>query len=156
MPVSQQASLPPSGRKARITDLFWLARYCWRGLIELTKARLVFSRLEARDVLERNQTAYSIGTPSTVAQDNHLERITYVIPRISKRLPWRSDCIVQAIAAQNWLLRNGYQSEIQIGVERPDGAPFAAHAWLVHDGKTVTGGDISRYEPLLGRISLKR
>ena len=79
-----------------------------------------------------------------------VSRIAYVIPRLSDRLPWRSDCLIQAIAGQNWLTAKGADSEIQIGVENPKDGDFGAHAWLVHNDTIVTGGDIARYALLLG------
>ena len=107
--------------------------------------------MQARDIIERNRTVAAAAWASPAEADRTLiARIAYVIPRISARLPWRSDCVIQAMAAQDWLAEHGLAGEIRIGVERPADGKFGAHAWLLHDGVIVTGGDIDRYDVLLG------
>ncbi|WP_086617561.1 lasso peptide biosynthesis B2 protein [Erythrobacter tepidarius] len=129
--------------------------YALRGLLELVRARLVFARLAASEIPARNRAVSKLaGQGGGTADPAHLARIAYVLPRLSARLPWRSDCLVQAIAAQNWLAAGGLAGEIQIGVERPADRPFGAHAWLVHQGMVITGGEIGRYERLLGESVL--
>lgn len=80
----------------------------------------------------------------------HIARIGYVLPRLSKRLPWRSDCLVQAMAGQRWLRASGHSSEIQIGVQNAGADEFGAHAWLLCNGSVVTGGNIAGYAKILG------
>lgn len=146
--------VPPAGTRPRLGDLRWLGWYAGRGLIALVRARAAFARLEARDILARNAVAGAVPTRASRPEDAALvARIAYVIPRISARLPWRSDCVIQAMAAQDWLAAHGLASEIRIGVERPTAGSFGAHAWLIHEGHIVTGGDVSRYELLLGERS---
>jgi hypothetical protein len=156
VPQSQpsQPPVPSPGERPRLGDVPWLIAFSLRGLFELIRARIIFDRLQARDIPLRNQRIVAAHQAEGIAQAAETARIGYVLPRLSKRLPWRSDCLVQAIAGQNWLAALGLASEIQIGVERPAGKPFAAHAWLVHGGSVVTGGDISIYQRLLGDIEV--
>jgi Transglutaminase-like superfamily len=150
MAPAQSPPVPASGTKPRLADWGWLLAYGLRGLAELVRARLVFARLKAADIPHRNRTAaLAARAAGRVTADGMVARIGYVLPRISARLPWRSDCLVQAIAAQNWLAAKGLVSDIRIGVERPETTGFAAHAWLVHGEQVVTGGDIARYHLLL-------
>jgi hypothetical protein len=149
MSAPQLSPVPAQGERPRLADLGWLGRYGLRGLLELVRARFAFARLEARDVPRRNERVKAMAAQGKVAEPAHIERISYVLPRISKRLPWRSDCLVQAIAGQNWLASQSLASEIQIGVQRSPESGFGAHAWLVHDGRLVSGGDITSYHPLL-------
>lgn len=137
-------------------DAGWLAAYGLRGFAELVRARIIFARLEASEIPARNRAVARLAARgrAAAADPAHLARIAFVLPRLSARLPWRSDCLVQAIAAQNWLAARRLAGEIQIGVERPAGSPFGAHAWLVHAGMVITGGDIARYERLLGESPL--
>jgi hypothetical protein len=146
------APAPDSRQSLRFSDAGWVAAYCMTGLFELVRARIAFAQLEARDIPARNRRAAERASAITPqgGQAALLARVSYVLPRISVRLPWRSDCLVQAIAGQNWLARRGLPSEIRIGVERPESGPFGAHAWLVHEDAVITGGDISRYSLLLG------
>ena len=81
-------------------------------------------------------------------EERLIERIAYVIPRVAARLPWRTDCLVQAIAAKRWLARSGIVSRLHFGVPREKQPEFEAHAWLTVGERIVTGGDIDVYVPL--------
>ncbi len=149
--LAQSPHVPAEGKKPGIKDMGWLLAYSVRGFAELVRARIVFARLEARDIRHRNAAARRAATkgPQSGITTERLARIAFVLPRLSDRLPWRSDCLIQAVAAQNWLEAEAAYGEIRIGVERPEDGPFGAHAWLVHEGAIVTGGDVSRYSLLL-------
>jgi hypothetical protein len=79
--------------------------------------------------------------------------VRLAIARASHRLPWRADCLVQAIAAQHWLRRLGVETSLRIGVPGKARDPFEAHAWLMHGDEVITGGDIRDYAPLLDPMS---
>ncbi|MFN3864133.1 MAG: lasso peptide biosynthesis B2 protein [Erythrobacter sp.] len=155
MPNPQETPAPPAGTGLRMRDVGWLFAYALRGFAELARARVIFARLKANEIPARNRAIFRLAAQGgTTADPAHLARMAYVLPRLSARLPWRSDCLVQAIAAQNWLAARRLAGEIQIGVERPADGPFGAHAWLVHEGMVITGGDIARYQRLLGESPL--
>ena len=84
----------------------------------------------------------------SVKQAMLIERVAYAIPVMAMRVPWRSDCLVQALAAQRWLTGAAIASQISLCV-RKDGQKFRAHAWLKAGDRIVTGGDISSYAKLL-------
>lgn len=155
MNLAQSPYVPQTGERPHFRDLPWLLRFSLRAFFELVKARLIFERFEAKAIPTRNKRALAHGISGTKPSPSKLARIAYVIPRLSDKLPWRSDCLIQAIAAQNWLSASGIPSEIQIGVENPKEGPFAAHAWLVYGESVVTGGDISQYEVMLAESSDK-
>lgn len=75
-------------------------------------------------------------------------RVAFVIPRVAARLPWRADCLVQALAAQHWLSSQQVSTTLTLGVPRERRAVFEAHAWLTAGDRVVTGGDISGHVPL--------
>ena len=150
MKLAQSPHIPAEGTKPGWSDLPWLVPYALRGLGELVRARIVFAKLAAREIPKRNRAAIQRADGNAEVESGKLVRIAYVLPRLSDRLPWRSDCLIQAIAAQNWLSSLGAAGEIQIGVERPEGGQFGAHAWLIYAGQVITGGDIERYQLLLG------
>jgi hypothetical protein len=149
MNLAQSPHVPENGKRPNWRDFAWLASYSARALFELVRARSIFARLEAKAIPNRNRKARVTALESEVADEAALARIAYVIPRLSDRLPWRSDCTIQAIAAQNWLSTIGVYSEIQIGVENPAHGEFGAHAWLMCGDSVVTGGDISKYDLIL-------
>lgn len=148
--TAYQRAVPKDGTKPAWRDLAWLLPYTVRGLWELIGAAIAFRKFAASDLPRRNQAGQSLRIAKGHIDAAHIARIAYIVPRISKRLPWRSDCLIQAMAAQDWLAKSGLAGEIRIGFEKPGGPDFGAHAWLVHDGSVITGGDISGYETLFG------
>jgi hypothetical protein len=97
--------------------------------------------------IKRSESAESL--PKSAKTKNMVERVTWAVLVASKHVPWRSDCLIQAIAAQHWLSRKNIRTELIIGARNDLETPFEAHAWLLHDGKAVTGGDFSRYTPFV-------
>lgn len=154
MKPTQSSPVPAKGQKPQFRDLPWLARFGMRGLWELVKARIAFMRFAAREIPQRNKTALTDAGTGKVIDDAELARIAYVLPRLSDRLPWRSDCLIQAIAGQSWLTALGAASEIQIGIENPKDGDFGAHAWLDYDGRVITGGNIEQYQVILSESRL--
>ena len=115
--------------------------------------RAGFELAIARLWLSSSAQAPQCDAPVQTISLNHrqaalIERVAYVIPRIAARLPWRTDCLVQALAAKRWLGRNGIMTTMTLGVPKDQRSAFAAHAWLVAGDRIVTGGDISAYVPL--------
>ena len=74
-----------------------------------------------------------------------LDRARIAVARAARRVPWRSDCLVQALAAQSWLRSRHVPTELRIGVRQSPhfGRDIQAHAWLTYKGEVVVGGDIS-------------
>lgn len=154
MKLAQSPHIPAEGSKPGWSDLPWLLPYALRGLWELVRARLIFAKLEAKAIPQRNREAKQRARSEREVESQAVARMSYVLPRLSDRLPWRSDCLIQAIAAQNWLAALGGAGEIQIGIELPEEGKFGAHAWLLYDEQIVTGGDIERYQLLLSDARL--
>ncbi|MBU7580941.1 MAG: lasso peptide biosynthesis B2 protein [Porphyrobacter sp.] len=150
MPPAQSSPVPDTGKALRLKDAGWAVPLTLKAFVRLIAARLAFSRLEARELPQRNAAAARADKGPEHADELLADRIGFVIARLAKRLPWRSDCMIQAIAAQEWLAELGMASELRIGVERPEDGPFGAHAWLVRGERIITGGDISRYAALNG------
>lgn len=66
------------------------------------------------------------------------ERIAWAVQAASRYVP-DAACLVQALAAQVLLARNGYQSDLRIGVALEQGV-LQAHAWVESQGKVLIGG----------------
>ena len=122
-----------------------------RGLIDLAVARAELSRISPRGVQERNRAATGLPlarfAPGELAR--RCDEAAFIISRVAARVPWRSDCLVQALAGQRWLARQGIASEIVVGTAKGADGTFDAHAWLRQGDRIVLGGDISRFQPLL-------
>jgi hypothetical protein len=128
-----------------------LLAFALRGLIDLAAARAELSRIKPSGVLERNRkTALLLSArhgPDELARS--CDEAAFIISRMAARVPWRSDCLVQALAGQRWLARQGITSEIVVGTAKGTDGTFDAHAWLRQGDRIVLGGDISRFQPLL-------
>lgn len=69
-----------------------------------------------------------------------LRLVAWALARLQDHLPWRADCLVQAMAASRWLTRHGYSPRVSIGVTRNDRNELLAHAWTYVGEFAVTGG----------------
>jgi hypothetical protein len=76
-----------------------------------------------------------------------VNRLTWSIEAAAKRMKGAT-CLCKALALQRLLARNGHYSELRIGVDKSDGK-FTAHAWLVHNGRVLTGGAEAESHKLL-------
>jgi hypothetical protein len=79
---------------------------------------------------------------------DRVQRVRVAIARASRRVPWRSDCLVQALAAQRWLRRTGVETALCVGVSGETASQFEAHAWLMHGDDVITGGEVGGFAPL--------
>jgi hypothetical protein len=120
------------------------------ALLALAHARMILHRTRPDDVLARNRAAAGAAAPARdAAIAAGCTAVTRAIPPIAARVPWRADCLVQALAGQQMLRRRGIASEIVVGIAKhPDGT-FESHAWLTRGGDIILGGDVSRFETLL-------
>jgi hypothetical protein len=67
-----------------------------------------------------------------------VNRLAWSVEAAAKRMK-SATCLCKALALQRLLARNGHDSELRIGADRP-GGKFTAHAWLVHRGRVLIGG----------------
>jgi hypothetical protein len=94
-----------------------------------------------------------IGTSGSQTSAVPASRIGWAIAAVARRLPFRSTCLLESLAADAMLRRRGYASEIRFGVRPPSGGVLAAHAWVEHEGAVVFGAmhELSEYSPLATR-----
>ncbi|MFW5634109.1 MAG: lasso peptide biosynthesis B2 protein [Erythrobacter sp.] len=135
-----------------IAKLLFLAA---RAGFELARARVLLSRIRPGDIMQRNarvaaREAALARTPDDAATNRLCGEMAFAITRMALRVPWRSDCLVQALAGQNWLARQAVASEIVVGTARGREGTFEAHAWLSRGSTVLLGGNVDRFNPLLG------
>lgn len=90
-----------------------------------------------------------------------LDLIGRVVPRTDAGLPmsllsWAvvrtatvvpgATCMTQALALRYLAAREGHSCTIRIGVKHESGKPFEAHAWVVHHGMIIIGGQKERID----------
>ena len=132
------SSMVDAGERLRIVDVT-------RAAVELAVARLHHRGHQLEALIDRNPAP---AEALSRADASLADRIAFVIPRVAARVPWRADCLVQALAAERWLASAGIASRLTLGVPRDKRPDFEAHAWLTAGNRIVTGGDISGYVPL--------
>ncbi len=151
----------PEVGRIRQRHLVGMPHWVARALCELLRARIVLVRIKARDIARLNSAAqrsaaqHSAGQAVVVTRRNSaahpdaVARVAFIVPLLARYVPWRSDCLVQALAGQHWLARSGIPSEIVVGTAKSADGVFEAHAWLRQGERIVLGGDIARFRPLL-------
>ena len=82
-----------------------------------------------------------------------LARLSWAIGAAAARVPWRSDCLLQAMAADRWLRRYGMQPKFFVGVQKDAGGQLEAHAWLRCGDVIVTGANSRNFTTLVEPIS---
>ncbi len=89
--------------------------------------------------------------PSSQISERRVGNARYVarrLQRVAAHMPWRTTCLVQAIAGAIMLRRRGIETIIRFGVNRADGG-LSAHAWLLVGDTIVLGGEIApEFSPL--------
>ena len=119
-----------------------------RALIELAQARVRLGADHREHLMKSKTTRRSPGAPLTINEMRLIEQVAFAIPRVARRLPWRADCLVQALAGEHWLRSRGVAAQVVIGVRKEGPASLDAHAWLEAGGQIVTGGDVAMFLPL--------
>lgn len=151
--MPEDHSLPASRRLSTLlaADPLRMGWACLRAAAELARARLMLVRLTARQIAALNSQADIAEQMAAPEQDilHKVQLVADTVPHIAPWLPWRADCLVQAIAAQHWLASHGLASQIVIGADKTIEAGFEAHAWLRRGEQIITGGVVSRYTTLL-------
>jgi hypothetical protein len=140
----------------RIAKFFALPRSD-RALVLRTVAPLIAMRVamwtlpfarvrEICDAMSRPMRADPSGERPTP------DRIAWAVAALSRVVPRANNCLVRALATGIVLKRYGYPSELKIGVMKPEGGGFEAHAWLESGGNVVIGDfQLDQYVPLAAR-----
>ena len=116
-----------------------------RAVWELALARHTLGRRSTRELLDPGQDRVQARGHRDAALP---ARVAWAIPRVAARMPWRANCLVQALAARRWLARKGVASDLCIGTRKDRPSGFEAHAWLSVNGLVLIGSDINDFVAL--------
>ena len=66
----------------------------------------------------------------------------WAIEAAARRLPWRTKCIEQGLAAQRLLRSAGFDAQLHYGARHaPDSKALQAHVWTAVDGQVMIGAN---------------
>ena len=138
-------------RASELSVMDWL--YLATAVKELLIARVWHAVSPAGRILRKLEKGGE-GPQQRTARDIDVERVSWALAAAAARVPWRSDCLLTAMAADRWLRRHGLTPTFYLGVARPAGDRFEAHAWLRCGDVIVTGGTAVDYTPLMPSTSI--
>lgn len=128
-----------------------LGRSQRRLLVEAT-AELLAARLQLlplpgvdwqRALGDRGDPAVPTATASVAPHpvDAEARAVGWAVGTAAARVPWRSVCLPQAIAAQHMLRRRGIPARAVVGARRSvESKPIDLHVWVVVGERVVVGG----------------
>jgi Transglutaminase-like superfamily len=108
--------------------------------------RLGLGLLPFRVVLKLVQRLGNVPSRSPVQPIGH---IVWTVNAGSRYMPGGVKCLARALTTHLLLTRQGYASELRIGVAKTVTGELEAHAWIEYQGRVVIGhlNDLSRYIP---------
>lgn len=120
-----------------------------RALGLLLRVRLALWLLPFRRVRDMADRLGRRSRSNATAKRFSAEDLTSFVFVAASYIP-RASCLTQALVADVLLRRYGYEPLLKIGVSRPPGKAFQAHAWVELDGKVVIGHveSLGQYTPL--------
>jgi hypothetical protein len=137
---------------AFLSDLFRASRFGPRVWADLVTATAELALARTLLAIQGMDSVLASGTRPVLERDTAsnalIDRVAFATPRMGQRVPWKGSCLVQSLAARNWLARHGIDSEIRLGARKAGREGLDAHAWLVIDDRVVIGGDVGGYSEL--------
>lgn len=128
-----------------------LARMSWsdralavESLAMLAVARLLVKTTSGKHLMSRMGEAAGLAAESPAAHDEvqmavgEGAQVGAMVERVARFTWWRSMCLEKALAGKWMLRRRGIPSTMYVGMAR-QGQEFVAHAWLVGEGRILTG-----------------
>lgn len=74
----------------------------------------------------------------------HIRHVTKAIRVMSRYTPWKSTCMVRAVAGLQMLEKRGIESTLYMGVAKDKQGQMIAHAWLRSGSYYVSGDDVMK------------
>lgn len=136
-------------RAAGLSFADW--RYLIRATKELLSARVRFAITPSQIVVAslQQRSIDQCQQAHAHVREIDLPRLSWAISAAATRVPWRSDCLIQVMAADRWLMRHGVLGDFYIGVAKTESGDITAHAWLRCGNSVITGGASDMFSPLI-------
>lgn len=109
----------------------------WRLLLARIQLLRPFAKTAPRLGVKSMESPEAAG-----AQELEVARnVTRAIRVMSRCTPWKSTCMVRAVAGLRMLEKRGIESTLYMGVARDRAGKMVAHAWLRSGEQYVSGDD---------------
>jgi len=105
------------------------------GIMRLLMILLPFRRLTALMGKAHQESPYSLDPASQILA----QEVGFAINIVSNHTPWKSECLVKALAAQFILKVLNISSTLYLGVSKDDSNHLTAHAWVRSGNQIITG-----------------
>jgi hypothetical protein len=106
--------------------------------VQLFIARLKVSFLSSEKYLKiEHLTNFSRQDTDNIVK---AKMIAGIVEGLSQRTPWKSTCLVKALAVRQMLQKRGISQVLHIGVAKMPGETLQTHAWLSVNGEVILGG----------------
>lgn len=118
-----------------------LAHACW----QLSLARLALTARPFRNLVAGSELSPGNAVPNRLesSAQRAADTTAWAVQTAAGQLPWRSNCLVQAIAAQRMLIKQDVSGVIYLGAASgtrvSDQSELMAHAWLKCGDNFITG-----------------
>lgn len=125
----------------RLTSRTWLERWTLLEAVCLVAAaRLAVVLLPFRWVSRWVGTSCEqFDETSAGVADEIVNRVSWAAKAAGRHVPWRSECLEQALTACWMLGRRGGRGVICLGLSKNDNGELAAHAWVKCGDQMVCG-----------------
>jgi transglutaminase superfamily protein len=123
------------GKFLRLAARDW--RLLARAAVFLIAAKIALRMTSVADA--RNALARFLAAGRRPAIPPSPERITWAVATAGRVIPGLRNCLLQALAAEAFLARAGYDCRLQIGAAKDGPHKLVAHAWLERDGRILLG-----------------
>ena len=107
------------------------------GFVRFAILFVPFNKLARRIGKYKDESTYEVSDLERATIGN----ISWAVNRVSKRTPWESKCLVQALTVQFMLNKRKISSTVYLGLTKNKERKLKAHAWLRCGREIITGND---------------
>ena len=109
-----------------LEDFFFLCLICTSLLV----ARGVFFFQPAETLIATLRKTDAGDTPPSKKERDYISRLSRGMAMAAARLPWRTDCLIQCLAAKWLLRRKNIPSQFFLAIDKVSKTEISAHAWV--------------------------
>jgi hypothetical protein len=125
----------------RLAGVWRRRRGQWKFLIEAVPT-LAAASAALRLMPFRRAIRFGLVRLGAPSRPKDVDSCIWAVTVAARRLPWRSVCIHQGLAAQRMLRRRGIDARLHYGVRHESSSgKLEAHVWVTAGGLSIIGGE---------------